>query len=76
MAGKIAERRKGLREDLIKIEEATIAREGLSGLKARGLATEAGCALGAIYNVFGDLNDLVLAVNARTFHVLGAEVAA
>ena len=76
MAGKVAERRKALREDLINIAEATIAREGLSGLKARDLATEAGCALGAIYNVFGDLNDLVLAVNARTFHALGAEVAA
>ena len=57
MAGKVAERRKALREDLINIAEATIAREGLSGLKARDLATEAGCALGAIYNVFGDLND-------------------
>mgnify|MGYP001044082319 FL=1 len=76
MAGKVAERRKVLREDLINIAEATIARDGLSGLRARDLATQAGCALGAIYNVFGDLNDLVLAVNARTFHALGTDVAA
>ena len=76
MAGKVAERRKVLRDDLINIAEATIARDGLSGLRARDLATKAGCALGAIYNVFGDLNDLVLAVNARTFHALGAQVAA
>ena len=76
MAGKVAERRKVLREDLVKIAEATIAQSGLSSLRARDLAAEASCAVGAIYNVFGDLNDLVLAVNARTFHALGAEVAA
>ena len=76
MAGKVAERRKVLRDDLVNIAETTIARDGLTGLRARDLATQAGCALGAIYNVFGDLNDLVLAVNARTFHALGAQVAA
>lgn len=75
MAGKVAERRKVLRDDLVNIAEAVIARDGLAGLRARDLATQAGCALGAIYNVFGDLNDLVLAVNARTFHALGAQVA-
>lgn len=76
MAGKVAERRKALREDLMNIAEATIARDGLSSLRARDLATQAGCALGAIYNVFDNMNNLVLAVNARTFHALGAQVAA
>ncbi|KJZ20659.1 TetR/AcrR family transcriptional regulator [Loktanella sp. S4079] len=75
MAGKVAERRAALRENLINIAEQRIANDGLSELRARDLAKEAGCALGAIYNVFGDLTDLVLAVNARTFHKLGAEVA-
>lgn len=76
MAGKVAQRRAALREDLINIAQRRIAADGLSALRARDLATDAGCALGAIYNVFGDLNDLVLAVNARTFHQLGADVAA
>ncbi|SFR44491.1 transcriptional regulator, TetR family [Yoonia tamlensis] len=76
MAGKVAQRRAALREDLINIAQRRIAEDGLQALRARDLATEAGCALGAIYNVFGDLNDLVLAVNARTFHALGADVAA
>lgn len=76
MAGKVAERRKILRDDLIAIAEATIAQNGLTSLRARDLATQAGCAVGAIYNVFGDLSELVLAVNARTFHALGAQVAA
>lgn len=75
MAGKVAERRAALRDSLIEIAERTIAGKGLGALRARDLAGEAGCAVGAIYNVFGDLTDLALAVNARTFHRLGADVA-
>lgn len=75
MASKTEARRKELRENLIVIAERTIAQDGLSALRARDLAKEAGCAVGAIYNVFGDLTDLTLAVNARTFHRLGADVA-
>lgn len=75
MAEKVAERRAALRENLIEIAERTISQNGLTALRARDLASEAGCAVGAIYNVFGDLTDLVLAVNARTFHRLGADVA-
>ncbi len=75
MAGKVAERRAALRENLVLIAERTIADHGLGALRARDLASEAGCAVGAIYNVFGDLTDLVLTVNARTFHRLGADVA-
>ncbi|KQI72184.1 TetR family transcriptional regulator [Loktanella sp. 5RATIMAR09] len=75
MATKTEIRRQELRDKLIVIAERTIAQNGLSALRARDLAGEAGCAVGAIYNVFGDLTDLTLAVNARTFHRLGAEVA-
>ena len=75
MAGKVAERRAALRDNLVQIAEHTIAEKGLGALRARDLASEAGCAVGAIYNVFGDLTDLVLTVNARTFHRLGADVA-
>lgn len=76
MVGKVAARRAALRETLIESAERRIAADGLSALRARDLAKDAGCALGAIYNVFGDLNDLVLAVNARTFHRLGTAVSA
>lgn len=75
MAGKVAAKREALRKSLIEIATAHIAKNGLAALRARDLAQEAGCAVGAIYNVFGDLNDLVLTVNARTFHALGADVA-
>ncbi len=61
-----AERRRTLREALVAAAERAIAARGLAGVRARDLAAEAGCAVGAIYNVFDDLDDLVLAVNART----------
>ena len=67
-------RRRG-RDRLVEIAERRIAEDGLAALRARDLAKDAGCALGAIYNVFGDLGDLILAVNARTFRALGADVA-
>ncbi len=74
MARKTEQARADLRAKLIDIAERLIAKEGLSAVKARPLAAEAGCAVGAIYNVFGDLNDLILAVNGRTFATLGQEV--
>ncbi len=74
MAGIVEKRRMALRERLVDIAKATITADGLPALRARDLAAQAGCAVGAIYNVFGDLTDLVLAVNARTFERLGATV--
>lgn len=74
MAGKVEIRKAKLREALIEAAEAQIARAGLASLKARGLAAEVGCSVGAIYNVFDDLNGVVMAVNGRTFRRLGAFV--
>ena len=67
-------RHQALREALLAAAERRIAESGLAGLKARELAQEAGCALGALYNVFEDLDALVLAVNARTLEALEAAV--
>ena len=76
MASKVAVRREILRKSLIDIATQRISRDGLRALRARDLAGDAGCAVGAIYNVFGNLNDLVLTVNADTFQALGRDVAA
>lgn len=73
---KTDQRRDELRLRLIDIAEARIRADGLAAVKARDLAREADCAVGAIYNVFTDLNGLVMAVNGRTFQKLGAHVAA
>ena len=75
MTSKVAARREVLRKTLIGNARRRIAADGLAALRARDLAADAGCAVGAIYNVFGDLNDMVLAVNAQTFQALGRDVA-
>src|ERR1700730_14569963 len=68
-------RRAQLRDRLIAAAERLIETHGLSGVKARPLAEAAGCALGAIYNVFPDLDALILAVSARTLARLDAHLA-
>ena len=75
MTGKVEQRRTELRQRLIDIAEARIAEDGMAAIKARDLAKRADCAVGAIYNVFGDLNDIIIAVNGRTFQRIGAAVA-
>lgn len=63
------DRRQKLRTTLLDCAERIVAARGLPALKARDLAQEAGCALGAIYNVFPDLDTLILEVNLRTLAV-------
>ena len=74
MARDTAKRREDLRERLLDIAEGEIRENGLASLRARALADQAGCAVGAIYNVFEDMTGLVLAVNGRTFRKMGAFV--
>ena len=73
---KATARRRKLRDALIDAAERTIEQEGLRGLKARELAYKVGCAVGAIYNVVTDLDDLIYAVNARTLQQLEAKLTA
>lgn len=76
MTPKAQARRQALHDQLIEIAEQVIATKGLSAIKARDLAHAAECSVGAIYNVFNDLEDIVIAVNGRTFGKLGRAVAA
>jgi AcrR family transcriptional regulator len=64
------ERREHLKAALIDAAEEIIARDGLAALRARDIAAAAGCALGAIYNAFDDLDAIVFAVNMRTLALL------
>jgi AcrR family transcriptional regulator len=73
---KTAERRLQLKNALISAAERTIENHGLGGLKARALAYRVGCAVGAIYNVVTDLDDLVFEVNTRTLAALERHLAA
>ncbi len=72
---KTVERRKQLKNALISAAERTIENHGLGGLKARALAYRVGCAVGAIYNVVTDLDDLVFEVNCRTLAALKRQLA-
>lgn len=76
MSEKTERRKSALREGLVKAAEVRMARDGLRSLRARDLARDAGCSLGAIYNVFDDLNAIIMAVNGRTFLALGQAVTA
>jgi len=73
-ANTAVERRAQLRDALVVAAERTIEREGLRGLRARALAEEVGCAVGAIYNAVEDLDELILLANARTLAVLEHEL--
>ena len=66
MAAKTAERKERLRNDLVLAAEKRIALNGIKQLRARDLAADVGCAVGAIYNVFDDIDALILASGFRT----------
>jgi len=63
-------RRSDLAARLTDLAEAAIARSGVHDLRARALAEAAGCAVGAIYTVFPDLDELILTVNGRTLDAI------
>lgn len=69
-----AERRQALRNELIEAADAIIAKDGLSALTARVAASQVGCSVGAIYNVFKDLDGLIIAVNSNTLARLDREI--
>ena len=68
------QRRQDLREALVAAARRTGAEQGYAALRAREIAAEVGCAVGAIYNVFPDLDALILAVKSRTLDELQQEV--
>jgi AcrR family transcriptional regulator len=63
-------RRSDLAGRLTDLAEAAISTIGLQELRARALADAAGCSVGAIYTVFPDLDELILAVNGRTLDAI------
>lgn len=68
--------REKLRADVFAIATRIVATEGLGALQARRIAAEAQCSVGSIYNVFGDLDGLIIAINVDTIGELGKALAA
>jgi AcrR family transcriptional regulator len=61
-----ATRHEKLQAALLDAAEQVIAMQGLGAVRARALADQVGCSVGAIYTIFSDLDAIILAVNART----------
>jgi AcrR family transcriptional regulator len=56
---------------VLEVAERILETEGLPGLQARRIAKESDCAVGTLYNIFGDIDGLIIAANARTLHAFG-----
>jgi AcrR family transcriptional regulator len=63
--------RSALKDLMISAAEDILEAEGLKGLQARAIAAKVGCAVGSLYNVFGDIDELILIANSRTLMHLG-----
>ena len=70
MAGRRETKREDLKARLIEAARGRIAADGLAKLRARDVTQDAGCALGGLYTVFRDLDELVLAVNSATLALI------
>ena len=62
--------REELRELALRAAEKVVERDGLRELSARQVARKIGYAVGTLYNLFEDFDDLVIQVNARTLDAL------
>lgn len=65
------EKRKAQLAALIDAAERRIAEGGMASLRARDLAADIGIALGGLYNIVADLDELLLRVSSRTLGRLG-----
>jgi AcrR family transcriptional regulator len=75
MARRTDHSREELADLVIRAAEALASEEGLRGVAMRRIATAIGYAPGSIYNAVGDLDAVVLRVNARTLERLRAHLA-
>lgn len=66
--------RERLKRRMLEIAEQILAREGLDGLQARRVASQAECSVGTLYNVFRGLDDLIIHANDRTLQQLGEKL--
>lgn len=64
------EKRSLLKQKVFDAAFERINQDGLTGLRARDIAKDAGCSLGSLYNAYQDLDDLILNVNSRVLEML------
>jgi AcrR family transcriptional regulator len=67
-----AEHKEAVRDRLLEATRRCLTRKGYEGTTVRDIATEAGVAIGTLYNYFASKEDLIEALSE---HVLGADLA-
>jgi AcrR family transcriptional regulator len=75
MARRADHTREELADLVVSAAEKLARKEGLRGVAMRRIAAEIGYAPGSIYNAVGDLDRVILRVNARTLERLRAHLA-
>ena len=61
--------REELQELLVSLGHVLLAQTGLARFSGREVAKQAGYSVGTIYNVFGSLDHLIVAINSRSFEI-------
>ncbi|MEE9195390.1 MAG: TetR/AcrR family transcriptional regulator [Alphaproteobacteria bacterium] len=74
MARNTEKRRQLIFEDALVAAKKIARKEGLASLTVRRIARDIGCSVGTIYNVFDNLDTLILHLNGRTFDALYEEL--
>lgn len=64
-----------LRELMLNAARAIVVAQGVEGLTVRKIAADIGYTVGTLYNVFANLDDLILHMNGRTLDMLHHEMA-
>lgn len=70
MARRSDHTREELRKLALVASRKIVEKEGLRGLRARQIARDIGYTIGTLYNMFNDLDDLVIHMNAETLDKL------
>lgn len=63
-----------LKDKTLNAAERIVRGQGFAALTARSISAEVGYALGTLYNLFDNLDDVVLHVNARTLDAMHSEM--
>ena len=72
MARRSDNTRKELKEMAVSAGAELLESEGVEGMSARAIATRMGYTVGTLYNVFEDLEDIIMYINAETLKEMHA----
>jgi AcrR family transcriptional regulator len=63
-----------LKSNIVRVAREILVSDGLEGLQARRVARGADCSVGTIYNLFGNLDMVIITANADTLDELHGEL--